>query len=119
MRAHLGDLEATADIDITIRIQLTLEPGIWVVREDDGYDYAVTGVQGLIDADGIVHWTYPKGVGRRPNGLWAARERILHRALPQTHPAQAWAVLPDPVRKLIEDSYLLSRDDIPLTIGRP
>lgn len=116
MRAQLNTRAVDATVIITAKLQLVFEPGAWVVQEDD-VECTVSALAGLIDSDGAVHFTIPKGYAKRPNGFWGAKERLLHRAIPLTNPAAAWAALPPAVRDLIEDSYLLARDETPELIG--
>lgn len=117
MRDYIGGKPAIANIDIRVRVTLDLDPGIWTVREDDDNEYAVTGLTGLVDADGVIHFAYPKGVARTATGGWGAKETYLSRALPRNHPNDAWAALPAAVRDLIQDSYLLALDETPEQIG--
>jgi hypothetical protein len=117
MLTYVGHLAAVARIDIDICLEVKLEPGVWIVREDDDREYTVTRLGGVIESDGSVSFSFPRGIARRPSGAWAAREQILHRALPRTGPAQAWAALPPEVRGVIDDTFLLARDGVPQTIG--
>ncbi len=116
MHAVLDGHTANVDVIVTARLSLQLQPGAWVIHEGDN-DWAVTNLQGVIDAAGYVHFAYPKGVRRRPSGSWGAKEQLLTTALPSNHPKAAWAAVPQAIRDLIEDSYLLARDETPQAIG--
>jgi hypothetical protein len=117
MHTYIGFRATTVTVTFAIRMAVTLEAGIWTVREADDCEHAVTSLAGIVDPDGVPHFGIPKGVGRRPSGAWGAREQLLLRALPRNHPRDAWAAIPDEVREVIQESYLLARDESPLMIG--
>ncbi len=108
---------ATATVQSAIKITLDLEPGIWLVTENDGREYSVTSLHGVVDADGTPHLAWPHGVLRRPGGQWSVKQYLLQNALPRNHPHDAWRAVPDAVRDLIEDAYLLELNRLPHLAG--
>lgn len=116
MQTVIGSHAANATFEFTIRVNLTLDPGAWLVDEQ-GITHSVTSVRGMVDADGSLHLAFPKGVQRRQDGEWGVLERILRNAIPRSHPDAAWDAMPGPVRDLLQDAYLLAIEDIPAAVG--
>lgn len=97
-------------VDLDVRFTVHLEPGLWVVTEA-GRQYSVTSVIGcLVPDQNAIRLMYPKGVGRRPSGAWAAREHILA-------DFRHWHLVPDEVRAAIDDAFTLRLQALPDSLG--
>lgn len=107
MLVYIGYRSVEIACDLNAHFTLALEPGIWTVTHNKT-EYAVTSLSGTLRAGALV-FSYPRGVERRANGAWSARERIVS-VVPD------WPQLPGPVREVLNDAYLLQRHDLPETL---
>lgn len=101
--------------DITIAVYL--DEGEWTVRLD-GREAAVTYLQVHL-GDGRFWLANPKGVFRRPNGVWAAAERNLIGALLRPDGAKGWAAVPQRVKDAIQTAYAEHITQLPSTLPIP
>jgi hypothetical protein len=120
VRIYIDAKEATVNFDISMRVGLSLEPGLWVVQESEERQCSVTSMRGIVDGGGFVHWGWPKGVVHYAGGSWKPKEFVLHKAMPPgDHPVAAWGAIPAGIRAAIIESYLLARANLPEEMADP
>lgn len=110
MRSYLGSRAITVAAEATIRVNVTLEPDLWMVWENDIH-YCVISLQLVIDEHGIPHTAWPKGLPRHVGFPLAGRPKLLQTVLPRDDPQAAWRAIPPDVRSIIEDAYFLARTE--------
>lgn len=111
----LEPISVRVQLDVTVAVYLDVDE--WVVVLD-GREASVTHLTVRL-VDGHIWLTTPKGVYRRPNGVWAAAERNLIGALPRLDGRKAWAQVPDHVKDAVQAAYAAQIAQLPATLPIP